>query len=177
MTKVSKDFIYQIPKAELHMHLEGSLEPELKLQLANKHNIDLGMTTVEEITETYKFNDLPSFLAVYYQGMNVLLERQDFYDLAMAYFHKVKTQNVKYCELFFDPQAHTTRGVAFEEIFEGYYQACQDAKDLGISAKLIMCFLRDMSQESAIEHYHMAKPYKDKILGIGLDSDERDNPH
>ena len=176
MTKVSKDFIYQIPKAELHMHLEGSLEPELKLQLANKHNIDLGMTTVEEISETYKFNDLPSFLAVYYQGMNVLLERQDFYDLAMAYFHKVKTQNVKYCELFFDPQAHTTRGVAFEEIFEGYYQACHDAKDLGISAKLIMCFLRDMSQESAIEHYHMAKPYKDKILGIGLDSDERDNP-
>lgn len=176
MTKLNKDFIYQIPKAELHMHLEGSLEPELKLQLANKNNIDLGMTTVEEIKETYKFNDLTSFLGVYYPGMNVLQDRDDFYNLAMEYFKKVKTQNVRYAELFFDPQAHTTRGVPFEEIIEGYYKATQDAKELGITANLIMCFLRDMSEDSAVKHYEMALPYKDKILGVGLDSDERNNP-
>lgn len=176
MEKVTKDFIYGIPKAELHMHLEGSLEPELKLKLANKNNIDLGMSTVEEIKETYKFNDLTSFLGVYYPGMNVLIDEEDFYSLGMEYFKTVKKHNVKYAELFFDPQAHTTRGVAFEDIFEGYYRASQDAKKLGITANLIMCFLRDMSEESAIEHYEMAKPYKDRILGIGLDSDERDNP-
>ena len=176
MKKVTKDFIYGIPKAELHMHFEGSLEPELKLKLANKNNIDLGMTTVEEIKETYKFNDLTSFLGVYYPGMKVLIDEEDFYNLGMEYFKTVEKHNVKYAELFFDPQAHTTRGVLFEDIFEGYYRACQDAKKLGITANLIMCFLRDMSEESAIEHYEMAKPYKDRILGIGLDSDERDNP-
>lgn len=176
MMKVSKDFIYGIPKAELHMHLEGSLEPELKLRLANKNNIDLGMTTVEEIKETYQFNDLPSFLGIYYPGMNVLKDREDFYDLAMEYFKTVQKHNVKYVELFFDPQAHTTRGVAFEELFEGYYKATQDAKELGITANLIMCFLREMDESSAIEHYEMAKPYQDRITGIGLDSDERDNP-
>lgn len=176
MNKVTKDFIYGIPKAELHMHLEGSLEPELKLKLANKNNIDLGMSTVEEIKETYKFNDLTSFLSVYYPGMDVLIDEEDFYNLGMEYFKTVKKHNVKYAEVFFDPQAHTTRGVAFEDLFEGYYRACQDAKKLGITANLIMCFLRDMSEESAIEHYEMAKPYKDRILGIGLDSDERDNP-
>ena len=176
MTKISKDFIYGIPKAELHMHLEGSLEPELKLKLANKNKIDIGMTTVEEIKETYQFNDLTSFLAIYYPGMEVLRDREDFYDLAMEYFKTVQKHNVKYVEVFFDPQAHTSRGVAFEDLFEGYYKATQDAKELGITAKLIMCFLRDMSEESAIEHYEMAKPYKDRILGIGLDSDERDNP-
>lgn len=176
MTNVSSDFIYGIPKAELHMHLEGSLEPELKLKLAKKNNIDLGMTTVEEIRETYQFNDLTSFLAIYYPGMNVLQDREDFYELAMEYFKAVKKHNVKYVELFFDPQAHTSRGVPFEELFEGYYKATQDAKELGITANLIMCFLRDMSEESAIEHYEMAKPYQDRILGIGLDSDERGNP-
>lgn len=176
MTKVSKDFIYQIPKAELHMHLEGSLEPELKLELARKNNIDLGMDSVEEIKETYEFNDLTSFLQVYYPGMNVLQDRDDFYRLAMEYFKKVREHNVVYAEVFFDPQAHTTRGVAFEEVIEGYYKASQDAKELGIEINLIMCFLRDMSLESALEHYEMAKPYKDKILGVGLDSDERNNP-
>lgn len=176
MKEVSNNFIYAIPKAELHMHLEGSLEPELKLKLANKNNIDLGMTSVQEIKETYQFDDLTSFLNVYYPGMNVLKEKEDFYELAMEYFKTAKKHNVKYAEVFFDPQAHTTRGVAFEDMFEGYYKATQDAQELGITANLIMCFLRDMSEESAIEHYKMAKPYKDKILGIGLDSDERDNP-
>ncbi|MGM0549370.1 MAG: adenosine deaminase [Bacillota bacterium] len=176
MSKVKKEFIQGIPKAELHIHLEGSLEPELKLKLAQKNNIDLGMDTVEAIRATYQFDDLSSFLDVYYQGMEVLQDREDFYNLAMEYFKTAKKHNVKYAEVFFDPQAHTTRGVAFAEVIEGYYKATKDAKKLGITANLIMCFLRDMSAESALEHYQMAKPYQDWILGIGLDSDERDNP-
>lgn len=173
---VTKEFVYGLPKAELHLHLEGTLEPELKLKLAKRNNIELKEKTVEEIVETYQFNDLTSFLAVYYPGMEVLRTEEDFYDLAMAYFKKVQEHNVRYVEVFFDPQAHTARGVAFETFFEGYYRATQDAKDLGIEAHLIMCFLRDLSEESAFEHYEMAKPFYNRILGIGLDSDERNNP-
>ena len=176
MTNISKEFVYGLPKAELHMHLEGSLEPELKLRLAKKNGIDIGQTTIEEVKESYQFNDLTSFLAVYYPGMSVLITEQDFYDLAMAYLKKVKEHSVRYVELFFDPQAHTSRGVAFETMFEGYYRALQDAKEFGVEGQLIMCFLRDFSEESAFEHYEMAKPYFDRILGIGLDSDERNNP-
>ena len=176
MTNVKREFIYNIPKAELHLHLEGTLEPDLKLELATKNGIDIGQSTIEEVTKSYQFNDLTSFLSVYYPAMNVLQTKDDFYRLAMAYFKKVSQHNVVYTELFFDPQAHTTRGVAFEELFEGYYKATQDARKLGIEAHLIMCFLRDMSEESAMEHYEMALPYKDRILGIGLDSDERNNP-
>ncbi len=176
MTKVSKEFIYGIPKAELHLHLEGTLEPDLKLELATKNGVDIGQSTIDEVKKSYQFHDLTSFLSVYYPAMNVLQTKDDFYRLAMAYIKKVKQHNVVYVELFFDPQAHTTRGVAFEEVFEGYYKATQDARKLGIEAKLIMCFLRDMSEESAITHYEMALPFKDRILGIGLDSDERNNP-
>lgn len=176
MTKVTKEFVYGLPKAELHLHLEGTLEPELKLELAERNNIELKEKTVEEIVETYKFNDLTSFLGVYYPGMEVLRTEEDFYDLAMAYFRNVQKHNVKYAEVFFDPQAHTSRGVEFKTFFEGYYRATQDAAKLGIEAHLIMCFLRDFSEDSAFEHYEMAKPYKDRILGIGLDSDERNNP-
>lgn len=176
MTTPSKEFILGLPKAELHLHLEGTLEPELKLQLAKKNNIDIGQTTVEEVKKNYQFNDLTSFLNVYYPAMNVLQTRDDFYQLAMAYLKKAKEHNVLYAELFFDPQAHTSRGVAFEDIFEGYYQATIDGEKLGVTSKLIMCFLRDFSEESALEHYEMALPYKDRILGIGLDSDERNNP-
>ncbi len=174
--QVSSEFIYGLPKAELHLHLEGTLEPDLKLQLAQKNGIDIGQTTIEEVQASYQFNDLTSFLAVYYPAMNVLQTREDFYALAMAYFKKAQQHNVKYAEVFFDPQAHTSRGVAFDEVIEGYYKACQDAEQLGIKAQLIMCFLRDFSEESAFEHYEMAKPHHDKIIGIGLDSDERDNP-
>lgn len=176
MTQINKDFVYGLPKAELHLHLEGTLEPELKLRLAQKNNIEMKEKTVEEVQATYQFNDLTSFLAVYYPGMEVLRDKQDFYDLAMEYFKNVQKHNVKYVEVFFDPQAHTARGVEFETFFEGYYEATQDAKQLGIEAHLIMCFLRDLSEESAFEHYEMAKPYYDRILGIGLDSDERNNP-
>lgn len=176
MTTPSKEFILGLPKAELHLHLEGTLEPELKLQLAKKNKIDIGQSTVEEVKKNYQFNDLTSFLNVYYPAMNVLQTRDDFYQLAMAYLQKAKEHNVLYAELFFDPQAHTSRGVAFEDIFEGYYQATVDGKKLGVTSQLIMCFLRDFSEESALEHYEMALPYKDRILGIGLDSDERNNP-
>lgn len=171
-----KDFIYSIPKAELHLHLEGTLEPELKLELAQKNGIDIGLKTVQEVKDTYQFNDLPSFLDVYYKGMSVLITEDDFYQLADQYLQKAQKQNVKYCELFFDPQAHTSRGVSFETFFNGYYRAISEASKYGIEAKLIMCFLRDLSEESALEHYEMARPYFDKILGIGLDSDEKDNP-
>lgn len=176
MTKVSKEFIYGMPKAELHLHLEGTLEPDLKLELATKNGIDIGQSTIEEVKKSYQFHDLTSFLSVYYPAMDVLQTKEDFYRLAMAYLKKVKQHNVLYVELFFDPQAHTSRGVTFEEVFEGYYKATQDASDFGIEAQLIMCFLRDMSEESAINHYEMALPFKDRILGIGLDSDERNNP-
>lgn len=173
---INKDFIYGMPKAELHLHLEGTLEPDLKLALSKKNGIDIGQSTIEEIKESYQFNDLTSFLSIYYPAMNVLQTRDDFYELAMAYLKKARAHNVVYAELFFDPQAHTSRGVAFEEVIEGYYRATQEAKSLGIEAQLIMCFLRDMSEDSALEHYEMMIPYREKVLGIGLDSDERDNP-
>ncbi len=170
------DFIRGLPKAELHLHLEGTLEPDLKLKLAKKNNIDIGQSTIEEVEQSYQFDSLTSFLQVYYPAMNVLQDESDFYDLATCYLKKAAENNVKYAELFFDPQAHTTRGVAFETLFNGYYNATQDAKSSGVEANLIMCFLRDMSAESAMETYKQALPFKDKILGIGLDSDERNNP-
>lgn len=175
-TKITKAFIQGMPKAELHLHLEGTLEPDLKLALAKKNNIDIGQTTIEEIEKSYQFDSLPSFLNVYYPAMNVLQEEEDFYQLAMAYLTKVKEHNVRYGELFFDPQAHTSRGVPFETVINGYYRAVQDSHTLGIETALIMCFLRDMSAESAAETLEQALPYQDKILGIGLDSDEQGNP-
>ena len=170
------EFINGLPKAELHLHLEGTLEPELKLALAQKNQIDIGQTTIEEVKATYQFNDLPSFLAIYYRGMDVLQTEDDFYALAMDYLKKAQANNVRYVELFFDPQAHTSRGVPFESVIEGYYRATNDGRALGVESHLIMCFLRDMSAESAMETYQRALPYRDRILGIGLDSDEMNNP-
>lgn len=175
-TKVTKEFIKGLPKAELHLHLEGTLEPELKLTLAEKNKIDIGQTTIEEIRKSYQFDSLPSFLNVYYPAMNVLQTEDDFYQLAFAYLKQVQEHNVRYAELFFDPQAHTSRGVAFETIINGYYRAITESHTLGIKSALIMCFLRDMSAESAAETLEQALPYQDKILGIGLDSDEKGNP-
>ncbi len=174
---VSREFIQGLPKAELHLHLEGTLEPDLKLELAQKNNVDIGQSTIEEVKASYQFNDLSSFLAVYYPAMNVLQDSEDFYKLAMAYLAKAKENGVRHVEMFFDPQAHTSRGVDFAEMFNGYYRAVTESEErFGISSQLIMCFLRDMSEESALEHYEMARPFFDKIVGIGLDSDERDNP-
>jgi len=172
----TREFIKQLPKAELHLHLEGTLEPELKLKLAKRNNIAIGQETIEEVQESYQFDSLSSFLNVYYPAMNVLQTEEDFYELAWEYLKRAKEHNVKRAEVFFDPQAHTSRGIKFETVFNGYYRAIQDSLKLGISAELILCFLRDMSAESAMETFEQALPYKDKIAGIGLDSDERSNP-
>ena len=166
-----------IPKAELHLHLEGTLEPELKFELAARNGVGLPYKSVEEMRAAYGFDDLPSFLAVYYEGMSVLLQEPDFYDLATAYFRKAASQNVVYAEVFFDPQAHTSRGIPFETAIEGIRRAQADAEaSLGLRSRLIMCFLRDLSADSALETLERSLPYRDWIVGVGLDSDEKGNP-
>jgi len=170
-------FIEGMPKAELHVHLEGTLEPELKFELAARNGLELPYGSVDEMRSAYAFDDLASFLAVYYEGMSVLLTEQDFYDLATAYFRKARSQNVVYAEVFFDPQAHTTRGIPFETVVRGFHHAQQDAESsLGLRSRLIMCFLRDLSAESALETLEQSSPYGDWIVGVGLDSDEQGNP-
>jgi adenosine deaminase len=170
-------FIRSIPKAELHLHIEGTLEPELKFELAERNGIELPYGSADEMRAAYDFNDLSSFLAQYYEGMSVLLTQDDFYALAMAYLMKVAGQGLVYVEMFFDPQAHTTRGLAFDTVIGGLHRAQQDAElRFGISSQLIMCFLRDHPVESAFETLEQASPYRDWIVGVGLDSDERDNP-
>jgi adenine deaminase len=176
MTELSS-FIERMPKAELHLHLEGTLEPQLKFELAAHNSLELPYRSVDELRAAYDFDDLPSFLAVYYEGMSVLVTEQDFYRLAMAYFQKAHSQNVVYAEVFFDPQAHTTRGITFGTFIEGFHRAQRDAEaSLGLRTQLIMCFLRDMSADSAMETLEESLPYKEWIIGVGLDSDEKDNP-
>lgn len=170
-------FAFGLPKAELHLHLEGTLEPELKFELAARNGIELAEKTVEEVKATYDFTDLTSFLAVYYPAMRVLQTAEDFHDLAWAYLQKAKEQGVVHVEMFFDPQAHTSRGVPFDTVITGYRRAAVRAsRELGISAELILCFLRDFSAEYAMATLMEALPYKAWIIGVGLDSDERDNP-
>ncbi|MEL7538298.1 MAG: adenosine deaminase [Pseudomonadota bacterium] len=170
-------FIEAMPKAELHVHLEGTLEPEHIFALAQRNGIALKYKTPQEVVAAYDFHDLPSFLAIYYPAMDVLRTEQDFYELAYRYFERAKADNVRYVEPFFDPQAHTGRGVAFETVINGIRRAQVDAeRELGVKSQLIMCFLRDMSAESAMEHLDMALPFKDWLVGVGLDSDEKDNP-
>jgi adenine deaminase len=170
-------FIEGMPKAELHLHLEGTLEPELKFELAARNRVDLPYRSAAEMRAAYGFDDLASFLAVYYEGMSVLREEQDFYDLATGYFRKARSQNVVYAECFFDPQAHLSRGVPFATVIEGIRRAQDDAaRELGLRTRLIMCFLRDLSAESARETLEASLPYRDWIVGVGLDSDERGNP-
>ena len=172
-----ESFIEGMPKAELHVHLEGTLEPELKFELAARNGLELPYDSVEELRSAYGFHDLASFLAVYYEGMSVLRTEEDFYDLATAYFRKARSQNVVYAEVFFDPQAHTTRGIPFAMVVEGFRRAQQDAEaSLGLRSRLIMCFLRDLSAESAMETLEQSLPYAGSIVGVGLDSDEQGNP-
>lgn len=177
MTAVTQDFIQQLPKAELHVHLEGTLEPEHIFSLAARNGIELEYATPAEVVAAYDFHDLPSFLKIYYAAMDVLRTEEDFYDLTMHYFRRAAAQNVVYVEPFFDPQAHTSRGIAFDTVINGIARAQSDAEaKLGVESNLIMCFLRDMSAESAAEHLAMAEPHLDKLIGVGLDSDEKDNP-
>lgn len=176
MNQITREFVAGLPKAELHLHLEGTLEPELKLALARRNGIDIGQSTVEQVRASYDFDDLTSFLAVYYPAMQVLVTEQDFYDLAMAYLRRAAADGVVRAEMFFDPQAHTSRGVSFDTVINGLWSAVKAAPELGIEAALIMCFLRDFSADSALETLTASLPYADRIVGVGLDSDERDNP-
>ena len=170
-------FIAGLPKCELHVHLEGTLAPDLKLALANRNGIEIAETTVAEVEATYQFDSLTSFLAVYYPAMRVLVTEQDFFDLAFAYLTKASSQGVRHVEMFFDPQAHTGRGIPFPTVIGGYRRAIVTAKaQLGLSAELIMCFLRDLSAEFAMATLLESLPYRDWIIGVGLDSDERGNP-
>ncbi|KRL00941.1 putative deaminase [Liquorilactobacillus capillatus DSM 19910] len=170
------EFIKYLPKAELHVHIEGTLEPELKIKLAKRNKIELQQQTIEEIKASYQFNDLASFLAVYYSGMSVLQKEDDFYELAQAYLQRAQLEGVRYAEIFFDPQAHTARGISFETVINGLTRAVKEAEQSGIKARLIMCFLRDFSKESARKTLLEAVPFKNQLLGIGLDSDEHNNP-
>lgn len=175
-TEISKEFAQNLPKAELHVHIEGTLEPELKLKLAKRNHVDIGQNTIEEVQKSYQYDDLASFLAVYYPAMNVLQTEQDFYDLAMDYLRRAVKNNVRHVEIFFDPQAHTSRGIAFKTVINGLYRATVDARALNIDARLIMCFLRDFSRDSARKTLEEALNYRDKFIGVGLDSDEHNNP-
>ncbi|MFI9555094.1 adenosine deaminase [Nonomuraea endophytica] len=170
-------FIAGLPKCELHLHIEGTLEPELKFELARRNGIALPYASVEQMRAAYDFDDLPSFLKIYYEGMGVLRTEPDFYDLAMAYLRKAASQNVRYAEIFFDPQAHTSRGVPFDVVIRGLRRALIDAENqLDVRAQLIMCFLRDFQAEYAMATLLESLPYKEWIVGIGLDSDEKGNP-
>ena len=171
------DFIANLPKAELHVHLEGTLEPELSFQLAGEHGVQLEYTTVQELLRAYDFHDLPSFLRIYYKGMSVLRDEEDFFELTWQYLCKAASQRVVYAEMFFDPQAHTSRGVPFATVIHGIRRAQEHAATkLGVETQLILCFLRDMSAESALQTLEESLPFKDWIVGVGLDSDEKGNP-
>ena len=166
-----------IPKCELHIHIEGTLEPELMFKLAERNQIRLPYASVEALRHAYRFNELQDFLDIYYQGMSVLLTEQDFFDLAWAYLERAHADAVCHVEMFFDPQGHTVRGVKFETVVNGLNRACKKAAaDLGIRASLIMCFLRHLDEADAERTLDAALDHKSKIMGIGLDSSERGHP-
>jgi len=170
-------FISNIPKAELHLHIEGTFEPELMFEIANRNNIKLKYQSVEALKEAYNFNNLQEFLDIYYSGANVLIEEQDFYDLTWAYLEKIHSENVVHTEIFFDPQTHTSRGIPFSRVISGIHHALEDGrKHLGISSKLIMSFLRHLNEESAFQTLEEALPYKLWITAVGLDSSEKGHP-
>ena len=170
-------FIASMPKVELHLHIEGSLEPEMLFDLGKRNAVPLPFANAAEVRQAYNFGNLQDFLDIYYQGMSVLLTPRDFYDLAFAYLEKCQADNVMHTEIFFDPQGHTTRDVAFETVLNGIAHALNDGKEkLGISSNLIMCFLRHLSEEDALKTLDLALPYKDKIVGVGLDSSEVGHP-
>jgi len=166
-----------MPKAELHLHIEGSLEPELIFRLAQRNGVALPYRDVEALRAAYAFSDLQSFLDIYYAGASVLLTEQDFFDMAWAYFERAAADNVVHAEVFFDPQTHTERGVPMETVIVGLEHACRRAHaEFGLSAKLILCFLRHLSEESAFATLQQALPYRHHFVGVGLDSSERGHP-
>ena len=172
-----KDLIAKLPKAELHLHIEGSLEPELMFSLAQKNTISLPYKTIEEVKNAYNFTSLQSFLDIYYAGANVLINESDFFDLTWAYLLRCHAQNICHTEIFFDPQTHTSRGIAFKTVIDGITKALQKGEqELGINSFLIMCFLRHLSEENAFETLKASLPFKDKIIGVGLDSSEVGHP-
>ena len=171
------NFIEGIPKAELHLHIEGTFEPELMFEIAHRNNIPINYQSVDELKKAYNFNNLQEFLDIYYAGASVLIHEQDFYDLTWAYLTKVHEQNLVHTEIFFDPQTHTDRGISFDTVIQGIHNALIDGKDkLGISSQLIMCFLRHLVEASAFETLEQALPYKNWIAGVGLDSSELGHP-
>jgi len=177
MEKLTQQWLNELPKVELHLHLEGSLEPELMFALAKRNAVDIPFKSIQAVKDAYQFSNLQDFLDIYYQGANVLVAEQDFYELTWAYLLKCKQQNVKHVEPFFDPQTHTDRGVELAKVINGISRALdKGAEQLGISSELILCFLRHLSEESALLTLQQAIPFLDKIKAVGLDSSELGNP-
>ena len=171
------EFIKKTPKTELHLHIEGSLEPELMFKLSKRNKVEIPFKSVDEIRSAYNFSNLDSFLKIYYQGSNVLITEEDFFDLTWEYILRCKQDNIVHTEIFFDPQSHLPRGVSFKTIINGINKALNKARDeLNISSKIIMCFLRHLDEESCFEVLKQACNHKDKIIGVGLDSSEKGNP-
>jgi adenosine deaminase len=171
------DLLCRMPKAELHIHIEGSLEPELIFALARRNGVALAYPDVESLRKAYSFTDLQSFLDIYYAGASVLLREQDFYDMAWAYFERAAAERIVHAELFFDPQTHSARGVPIRAVIEGLHRACRDAAvRLGVDASLILCFLRHLSEKEAFETLEQALPLRDLFIGVGLDSSELGHP-
>ncbi|MBU5614747.1 adenosine deaminase [Geomonas azotofigens] len=167
----------RMPKAELHIHIEGSLEPELIFRMAQRNGIELAYPSVEALRAAYAFTDLQSFLDIYYAGAGVLRTEEDFFEMAWSYLNRAKADNVIHCEIFFDPQTHTARGVPFATVINGLHRAVERAREeLGLSASLILCFLRHLSEADAFATLEQALPFRDKFIGVGLDSGERGNP-
>ena len=171
------DFIIKTPKTELHLHIEGSLEPELMFKLSKRNKIEIPFKSVDEIKSAYNFTDLDSFLKIYYEGSNVLINEEDFFDLTWEYILRCKKDNIVHTEIFFDPQSHLPRGISFDTVINGIHKALKRANaEFGITSKIIMCFLRHLDEQQCFEVLNHALRHKDKIIGVGLDSSEKGNP-
>jgi len=171
------EFIKKVPKTELHLHIEGTLEPNQMFELAKRNNISIPFQNIQEVKAAYNFSNLESFLKIYYEGAKVLIKEEDFFDLTWTYALKCKEDNIVHTEIFFDPQTHVNRGIDFETVINGIYKALQKAnREFGLSFKIIMCFLRHLSEKSGFQILDQALTHKDKIFGVGLDSSEIGNP-
>ena len=179
MSNINKvvSFINKAPKSELHLHIEGSLEPELMFKLSKRNKIKIPFKSIDEIKSAYNFTDLDSFLKIYYEGSNVLITQEDFFDLTYEYILRCKKDNIVHTEIFFDPQSHTSRGIDFNDVINGIHKALTKANnEFGITSRIIMCFLRHLDEESCFDTLNEAINHKDKIVGVGLDSSEKGNP-